>query len=246
MSTRRKPRSLLRRLVYFVVMLVTGGGAGDRRLGLQGPSPCAGPLQHGAGQDPGRERRGRRSSERRAGVGRLGRAQTGQSPASRASTRSRSRRSSSTRGSSRQGRTVDIQARVRKVDVRDEKTHDLGEQALRREPRRRRQGRSRPPLASTARSRSTGRPATRSIVEVWDRKGGLDRAQGVQDGLSRARRLPAGLGDPRPGGHRAAGESSTDSDRNRIVFQSERVRDLPIRGVLAAQREVAERPIVIK
>ena len=143
------------------------------------------------------------------------------------------------------GRTVDIQARVRKIDGEGKETTVWESKALRREARRRRQGRPASPTGRGGRSRSTGRPATKVVVEVWDRKGGFFGPEGVQDGPPRARRLPAGLRDPRASRPPGRTGSTHDSDLNRIVFQS-RAGGRRLHRHATSPKQVAERPIVIK
>ena len=138
------------------------------------------------------------------------------------------------------GRTVDIQARVRKVDREGRETtiwesKHYGEN-----------------LAVTGKDDLTATwlnrpfeiawsPGDQVIVDVWDRRGGLIEPREFKMALPPPGEFPLTSGAhaleiTRPR------QSMHDSDRNSIVLRSERVRD----STRPAAQEVAERPIVIK
>jgi hypothetical protein len=238
-STHRKKRSLLRRAIYFVLMMVTGGGAGVGGWALKDHprlQALIGMVLGGA-QKPGAEEGELKtvlaaavkgaiagSDGRRPGVYQVRISELALDPKLFT-----------------QGRTVDIQVRVRKVDADGreatvweskgfgEKLAVVGKDDLAFDWKRR------PFEIDWA-------PGTRVIVEVWNRKGGLLDQREFK------------MASPEPGvfpltsgvhALEVAGRSraTRDSDLNRIAFKSERVGELSGED---SPRQVAERPIVIK
>ena len=139
-----------------------------------------------------------------------------------------------------QGRTVDIQARVRKVDREGRETtiwesKHYGENLA---------VAGKDDLTATWLNRPfeiAWAPGDQVIVDVWDRRGGLIEPREFKMALPKPGEFPLTSGihaleitRPRQSVH--------DSDRNSIVLHSERVRD----STRPAAQEVAERPIVIK
>jgi hypothetical protein len=138
------------------------------------------------------------------------------------------------------GRTVDIQARVRKVDGEGRETtiweskHHGENLAVAGKDDLTATWLNRPFEISWA-------PGDQVIVEVWDRRGGLLEPREFKMALPKPGEFPLSSGAhaleisrPRLSVH--------DSDRNSIVLQSKRVGD----STRPAAQEVAERPIVIK
>jgi hypothetical protein len=139
-----------------------------------------------------------------------------------------------------QGRTVDIQARVRKVDGEGHETtvwesKHYGENLA---------VAGKDDLTATWLNRPfelAWAPGDQVIVDVWDRRGGLLEPREFTMALPRPGEFPLSSGThaleisrPRRSAH--------NSDRNWIVLRSERVGDFRRPGT----QEVAERPIVIK
>lgn len=238
-STHKKKRSLLKRVIYFVLMVVTGGGAGvggwafkdhpqlralaAMVLGQSAePNPEGGEIKtalvqavKGAiGRDDGR----------RPGVYQVKITEVKLDPRLFAT-----------------GRTVDIQARVRRIDESGgestvwesksfgEKLVVAGKDDLAVDWARR------PFEVDWA-------PGTKLVVEVWDRKSGFMDQKVFKMASPRPGTFPLASG---PHALEAAGRtrSANDSDLNRIVFKSERVGDA---ASTSSPKQVAERPIVIK
>lgn len=242
---RKKSQSLFRRLIYFVVMLVTGGGAGvggwafkdhPRMQALLGMvmgkaeesaadggdlkttlvSAVAGVLK----DDP-----------RQPGVYKVKIAEIQLDPKL-----------------FKTGHTVDIQARVLKFDgqgqevvVWESKTY--GEN-----------------LALAGKDDLTAAflnrpfeidwsPGDKVVVEVWDRKGVLFDRKELKMALSEPGVFPLGSGTHALAVSGRSG-SGLDSELNRIVLQSQRVGDSQARRGGDSRpddpKQVAERPIVIK
>jgi hypothetical protein len=139
-----------------------------------------------------------------------------------------------------QGRTVDIQARVRKVDREGRETtiwesKHFGENLA---------VAGKDDVTATWLNRPfeiAWAPGDQVMVDVWDRRGGLTEPREFKMALPEPGTFPLTSGAhaleiTRPR------QSMHDSDRNSIVLQSERVRD----STRPAAQVVAERPIVIK
>ena len=140
MTARKKnSNSLFRRLIYFVVMLVTGGGAGvggwafkdhPRMQALIG-------MVMGKAEEPGADGSDLKSKLTSAVAGVLQ-----DDPRQPGLYKVKITEIQLDPKLFKTGHTVDIQARVLKIDGQGSETRRLGEQDLRREPRSRGQGRA--------------------------------------------------------------------------------------------------------
>jgi hypothetical protein len=244
-TTRKKPKSLFRRLIYFVVMLLTGGGAGVGGWAFKDHPQIRSLLGMvvNKSQDEGNEGADLKTAVVSAVTGVL---------------KDEAREPGTFKVKIteikldpklfKDGRTVDIQARVCKLHegakpVTVWESKSWGEN-----------------LAVAGKDDLTARfldrpfeidwsPGDQIVVDVWDRKGVLfDRRE-----LKMARSEP-GVFPLASGTHplevSGRGGSSLDSELNRIVFQSKRVGESQDRIARARRddnpREVSERPIVIK
>ncbi len=245
MTTRKKPKSLFRRLIYFVVMVLTGGGAGVGGWAFKDHPQVRALLGRvvNKSQDESAEGADLKSvvvsavsgvltdDPRQPGVYKVKITEIKLDPKL-----------------FKEGRTVDIQARVSKL--RDgEKAVTVWESKSYGEN-----------LAVAGKDDLTARfvdrpfeiewsPGDNIVVDVWDRKGILfDRRE-----LKMAHPEP-GVFPLASGIHalevEGRGGSSLDSEQNRIVFQTKRIGDSQNQRASASRegnsREVAERPIVIK
>jgi hypothetical protein len=238
-TTHRKPRSLLRRLIYFVLMLATGGGAGAGGWALKDHPRAQALLSMVLGKTAEVE------SEDGAGL-----KDTLVSTVSAALKRENVRQPGLFRVKIEEveldprlfskGRTVDIQARVRKVDGDGRETilwesKHYGENLA---------VAGKDDLTATWLNRPfeiAWTPGDQVIVEVWDRRGGLLEPREFRMALPEPGGFPLSSGAHALEISRPR-QSRRDSDRNSIVLQSERVRD----STRPSAHEVAERPIVIK
>jgi hypothetical protein len=239
-TTHRKSRSLLRRLVYFMLMLATGGGAGAGGWALKDHPRVQALFSMVLGKtaEAGAESDGavlkdnlalavsavlKRDNPRQPGLYKVKIREVELDPRLFS-----------------QGRTVDIQARVRKVDPEGRETtiwesKRYGENLA---------VAGKDDLTATWLTRPfeiAWAPGDQVIVDVWDRRGGLIEPREFKMALPEPGDFPLTSGAhaleitrPRQSVH--------DSDRNSIVLKSERVRDSTPPGA----QQVAERPIVIK
>jgi hypothetical protein len=238
-STHRKKKSLIKRLIYFVLMIVTGGGAGVGGWALKDHPRLQAlfGMVLGKAQEPGDEGgelkavlaaavKGAitRDDGRRPGVYKVRISEVKLDPRHFTP-----------------GRTVDVQARVRKIDAEGNETivwesKSYGEKlAVVGKDELAFDWMKRPFEIDWA-------PGTRVVVDVWDRRSGLfDQKEfkmaspepGVFPLASGVHSLES-TGRARP---------TRDSDLNRIAFKSERVGDSSLED---SPKQVAERPIVIK
>jgi hypothetical protein len=238
-STHRKKKSLLKRLVYFVLMMVTGGGAGVGGWALKDHPRLQALIGMvlGKDQEPGAEGGELKTVLAEAVKGAIAGNDTRRPGVYKV-------RISEVKLDPRlftPGRTVDIQARVRKIDAEGNETtvwesKSYGEKlAVVGKDELAFDWMKRPFEVDWA-------PGTKVVVEVWDRKSGLFEQKefkmaspepGVFPLASGVHALES-IGRSRP---------SRDSDLNRIAFKSERVGE-PSRE--ESPKQVAERPIVIK
>jgi hypothetical protein len=237
-TTHRKPRSLLRRLAYFMLMLATGGGAGgwafkDHPRVQALLSMVLGKTAVADAETDGKALKDTLASAVSAALKRENPRQPGLYKVKIEEVELDQRLFS-------QGRTVDIQARVRKVDGEGRETtiwesKHYGENLA---------VAGKDDLTATWHNRPfeiAWTPGDHVIVDVWDRRGGLLEPREFKMALPEPGEFPLTTGAhaleisrPRQSVH--------DSDRNSIVLHSERVGDSPRPGA----HEVAERPIVIK
>jgi hypothetical protein len=238
-STHRKKTSLLKRAIYFVLMMVTGGGAGvggwafkdhprlqallGMALGKSEDSASEGgelktvltaAVKSAIGQDDGR----------RPGVYKIRITEVKLDPRLFPA-----------------GRTVDIQARVRTVGRGGKETtvwesKNYGEKLA---------VVGKDDLATDWARRPfeiDWAPGTRVLVEVWDRKSGVFDQKQFKMAAPEPGVFPLASGTH---ALEASGRSRStqDSDLNRIVFKSERVGGTSSGD---SPKQVAERPIVIK
>jgi hypothetical protein len=240
-STHRKKKSLIKRLIYFALMMATGGGAGVGGWALKDHPQLQAligmVLGKGQGQEPGAEGGELKTvlaeavkgaiaghDGRRPGVYKVRISEVTLDP--RLFT---------------PGRTVDIQARVRKIDADGNETlvwesKGYGEKlAVVGKDELAFDWMKRPFEIDWA-------PGTRVVVDVWDRRSGLfDQKEfrmaspepGVFPLASGVHALES-TGRSRP---------TRDSDLNCIAFKSERMGDS---SPEESPKQVAERPIVIK
>lgn len=238
MTTHRKPRSLLRRLIYFMLMLATGG-AGAGGWALKDHPRVQALLSVVLGKTAEVE------SEESAGL-----KDSLVSTVSAVLNRENVRQPGLFKvkieeveldpGLFSQGRTVDIQARVRKVDGEGRETilwesKHYGENLA---------VAGKDDLTATWLNRPfeiSWTPGEQVIVEVWDRRGGLLEPREFRMALPEPGEFPLSSGAHALEISRPR-QSRRDSGRNSIVLQSERVRN----STRPAAHEVAERPIVIK
>jgi hypothetical protein len=238
-STHRKKASLLKRAIYFVLMMVTGGGAGVGGWAFKDHprlqalvSTVLGKTQESGGE--GGELKTvlveavkgaiKGNDGRQPGVYRVKIAEVKLDPKLFPA-----------------GRTVDIQARVRKVNGEGKETtiwesRSYGEKLV---------VAGKDDLAVDWARRPfevDWTPGTRVVVEVWDRKGGF-----VDQKAFKMASPEPGVFPLASGTHalEATGRtrSTHDSDLNRIVFKTERVGDASSSD---SPKQVAERPILIK
>lgn len=243
MSSRTKRKSLFRRFVYFIVMLISGGGAGvggwafkdhpilQAVLGRVLPKNEDGSIN----RDELKEKLTsvvadalKRDDGRKPGVYRVKIAEVRLDPKL-----------------FKQGRTVDVQARVRQRDASGRETtvwesrsygENLGQVG-------------RDDLTATWANRPfeiDWSPGDSVVVEVWDRKAGLFDRKELKMRAPESEAFPLTSG---PHSLSLAG-ANLDVAQSRIVFQSERVGDSQVasrpRSRSDEPREIAERPIVIK
>jgi hypothetical protein len=246
-STRKKkPGSLLRRLFYFLLMVLTGGGAGvggwafkdhPRMQALLGVILGKGGDTGGDGAELKSEISSavkhvlKRDDSRQPGVFKVKITEINLAPKL-----------------FRDGRTVDIQARVCKIDPHGQETtvwesRNFGENLCVA-------GKDDLTFAFLNRPfEIEWTPGEQVVVEVWDRKGTLFERRELKMALSAPGVFPLASGThalevaSRDGLH-------LNSDLNRIVFQSQRVAASQNQHAsdsrVEDQKEVAERPIVIK
>ena len=245
MSTRKKPKSLFRRLIYFVVMLLTGGGAGIGGWAFRDHPQMRALLGMvmNKGQDESGEGVDLKSAVVSAvsGVLKDDARQPGVFKVKITEIKLDTKLF-------KEGRTVDIQARICKLHE-GQKPVTVWESKAYGEN-----------LAVAGKDDLTARfvdrpfeiewsPGDQIVVDVWDRKGILfERRE-----LKMARPEPGYF--PLASGIHALevtgrGGSSLDSEENRIVFQTKRVGAAPNQSAGSSRaenpREVAEGPIVIK
>jgi hypothetical protein len=245
-TTHKKPKSLFRRLIYFVVMLITGGGAGAGSwLFREHPQMQAllG-IVMGKSDQPGADGGDlkaklasavtevlKRDYPRQPGVFKVKITEIKLDPKL-----------------FKDGRTVDIQARISRIDGRGEESIVWESKAY---------GENlavagKDDLSATFPNRPfeiDWSPGDRVVVQVWDRKSFLFDKRELKMALPEPGVFPLTTGT-----HALAvasrGGSSLDSDQNRIVFQTERLSAAPTQrsgGSRSADAtQVAERPIVIK
>jgi hypothetical protein len=241
MARQKKPRSLFRRLVYFVVMIISGGGAGGLALkdhpilqavlGRVLPKTEDGSIDHAelkeklASVVSGALKT---DDPKRPGVYRVKIEEVRLDPKL-----------------FKPGRTVDIQARIRKRDA-------AGKEATVWESRTFGEN-----LGQVGKDDLTAtwsnRPfeidwseGDRILVEIWDRKGGFFDRKELNMTPSGTDVFPLASG-PHP---LALSGADLDPARNRIVFDSRRIGDSRPRAGGGSGRDnptdIAERPIVIK
>ena len=201
MTTHRKPRSLLRRLIYFMLMLATGGGAGIGGWAFKdhprvqallsmvlGKTAEAGRVDGAVLKDNLASAVSavlKRDNPRQPGVYKVKIEEVELDPKLFS-----------------QGRTVDIQARVRKVDREGRETtiwesKHYGENLA---------VAGKDDLTATWLNRPfeiAWAPGDQVIVDVWDRRGGLIEPREFKMALPAARRVPADLGSSRARNHQA-------------------------------------------
>jgi hypothetical protein len=245
-TRKKKPKSLFRRILYFLLLVLTGGGAGvggwafkdhPRIRALLGLIVSKGEDPGGAGAELEQElasavkRVVARDDPHRSGVFKVKIAAINLDPKL-----------------FRDGRTLDIQARVRKIDPHGQETtawesRTYGENLV---------VAGKDDLNFTFLNRPfeiEWSPGEQVVVEVWDRKGNLFERRELKMALSAPGVFPLASGThalevvSRDGLH-------LNSDQNRIVFQSQLVAAVPNQHTPASHiedpKEVAERPIVIK
>jgi hypothetical protein len=243
---KKKPRSLFRRLIYFVVMVLTGGGAGVGGWVFKDHPQIQAlfDMVMGKGDEAGADGTDLKSKlastvsgllkqddPRQPGVYKVKIAEVKLDPKL-----------------FKDGHTVHIQARVRKIDSQGKETtvwesKSYGEN-----------------LAVAGKDDLTAAflnrpfeidwsPGDKVVVEVWDRKSGLMDRKELKMALPEPGVFPLASGT-----HAlevsGRGGASLDSELNRIVFQTQRVADSPSQRGGDSRPEnpqqVAERPIVIK
>jgi hypothetical protein len=235
-TTHRKRRSLLRRLLYFMLMLATGG-AGAGGWALKDHPRVQALLSIVLGNTSEAEGSGALKDSLASAVSGVLKRENPHQPGLYKVTIEEVELDSRLFS---HGRTVDIQARVRKVDSEGRETTVWESK---------RYGENlavvgKDDLTATWHNRPfevAWAPGDEVIVDIWDRKGGLLEPREFKLALPEPGEFPLASGAhaleitrPRHSEH--------DSDRNSIVLKSERVGD----SMRHAAPQVAARPIVIK
>jgi len=243
--TAHKKNSLFRRLIYFVVMLVTGGGAGvggwafkdhPRMQALLG-------MVMGKAEESGADGSDLKSKLTSVVAGVLQ-----DDPRQPGLYKVRISEIQLDPKLFKTGHTVDIQARVLKIDGQGSETvvwesKTYGENLAVA-------GKDELTAAFVNRPFEIGwSPGDKVVVEVWDRKGILFDRRELKMALPEPGVFPLASGTHALGVSGRSG-SELDSELNRIVLQSQRVGDSQARrggdSPTDDPKQVAERPIVIK
>jgi hypothetical protein len=243
-TTHRKPKSLVRRLITLVVMVLTGGGAGVGGWAFKDHPQVRALLAAILGKSDEPEGSDLKSTLASAVDGVLNR----ENPRQPGAFKVRIAEIRLDPKLFKEGRTVDIQTQVRKLDAEGNQTVVWESKSY---------GQN---LAVVGKDDLTAAftnrpfeidwtPGEKVVVDVWDRKGGLFDRKELKMSLPEPGTFPLASG-VHPLEVRGRGGSSLDSELNRIAFQTVRVGDAGSQrgGESRADgpREVAERPIVIK
>lgn len=241
MTTHRRPKSLFRRLITFVVMVLTGGGAGVGGWAFKDYPQVRALL--GKGQEAVAD--GKLTSTLESAVSGVLNRENPRQPGVFKVTIAEIKLDPKL---FKEGKTVDIQTQIRKLDAQ-------GNSALVWESKSYGQN-----LAVVGKDDLTAAfvnrpfeidwsPGDKIVVDVWDRKGGLFDRKELKMSLPEPGTFPLASG-VHPLEVKGRDGASLDSEHNHIVFQTARVSDSTKQraGETRADnpREIAERPIVIK
>lgn len=239
MARQKKPKSLFRRFIYFVVMLVTGSGAGMSGWAVK-DHPL---LQAVLGRVVPRTEDGSIDSQKlTSAVTDVLKRDDGRSPGLYKVKVTEVRLDPKL---FKAGRTVDIQARVRQRDTAGRENtvwesrsfgENLGQVG-------------RDDITATWSNRPfeiDWSPGDKIVVEIWDRKSGFFEKKELKMAPSEPGVFPMATG-PHP---LSLSGADLDLARSRIVFESQRMGEARANVAQKSRqdnpREIAERPIVIK
>jgi hypothetical protein len=251
----KKPQSLFRRLVYFAVMLMTGGGAGIGGWFFKDYPQLRAITEAVLGKSDEGEEDGASDAARKAVQvkARLATAVTEaftSDPKRPGVYKVRITELALDPKQFTPGRTVDIQAEVRTVDADGKSTLVWESKAF---------GENlavvgRDELAVDWNKRPfevAWRPGDQIVVAVWDRKSSVFSPKTFKMALPKPGTFPLSSG-PHALAVAGANRSAVESDLNRIVFESQRAGEAPDRPALARKGsdrpsvDASERTIVIK